>query len=251
MYATINGLLNKSTKALPVLDLKSEKELAYDFLSFFIWTVEKIRANVESNLIGVVIRLHDFDPLTPGDVEKIIVNFPSKTCSLDTIPTWLAKDNLHTLLNIITKVVNSSLSCGTFLGTLKQSIITPILKKSNLDHNILKHYRPVANIKFMSKITEKAASCQVTSQIYSIIDSNDLGEITSLRTNGFIAQKTTLLKAKSDFLQYADNKKTVLLMLLDMSAAFDMVDHPIRIEIGLEYVTLFSPSSNPTLKTAP
>ena len=116
MYATINGLLNKSTKALPVLELKSEKELTDDFLSFLIGKVEKIRVNVESNVTGVVdesntsdlnqvICLCDFYPLTPGDVEKIIMNFPSKTCSLDTIPTWLVKDNLRTLLPVITKVV--------------------------------------------------------------------------------------------------------------------------------------------------
>ena len=54
MYATINGLLNKSTKALPVLELKTEKELADDFLSFFIAKVEKIRANVDSNVADVV-----------------------------------------------------------------------------------------------------------------------------------------------------------------------------------------------------
>ena len=161
MYATINDLLNKSTKALPVLELKTEKELADDFLSFFIAKVEKIRANVDSNVTDVVdessmlhsnqvTSMHNFNLLTPGDVEKIIKNSSSKTCSLDTIPTWLVKDNLHTLLPILTKVVNSSLSSGTFPDTLKKSIITPVLKKSSLDHTILKHYRPVANIKFMS-----------------------------------------------------------------------------------------------------
>ena len=93
-----------------------------------------------------VTSMHNFNLLTPGDVEKIIKNFPSKTCSLVSILTWLVKDNFYTLLPILTKVVNSSLSSGTFPDTLKQSIITPVLKKSSLDHNILKHYRPVANM---------------------------------------------------------------------------------------------------------
>ena len=76
--------------------------------------------------LNQVLRLHDFGPLTPGDVEKIIMNFPSKTCSMDTIPTWLVKDNLRTLLPIIiTKVVKSSLSSGTFPDTLKQSNKNP------------------------------------------------------------------------------------------------------------------------------
>ena len=46
----------------------------------------------------------------------------------------------------------------------------------------------------------------------------------------FHSTETALLKVKSDFLQYVDNKKTVLLVLLDMSAAFDTVDHPILIQ---------------------
>ena len=130
------------------------------------------------------------------------------------------------LLPIITKVVNSSLFSGIFPDTLKQSIITPVLKKLNLDHNILKHYRPVANIKFLSKVIEKAASCQVGSHI----DRNDLGERNQSSYKKFHSTETALLKVKSDFLQYVDDSKSVLLVLLDMSAAFDTVDHPILLQ---------------------
>ncbi|XP_072024913.1 uncharacterized protein [Amphiura filiformis] len=234
MYATINGLLNKSTKALPALESKSEKELADDFLSFFISKVEKIRANVDfvdqGNITDpnqvICTSMHGFESLETGDVEKIVMKFPSKTCSLDTLPTWLVKDNLAILIPIITKVVNSSLFSGTFPDTLKQSIITPVLKKSNLDHNILKHYRPVANIKFLSKVIEKAASCQVGSHI----DRNDLGERNQSSYKQFHSTETALLKVKNDLLQYVDDSKTVLLVLLDMSAAFDTVDHPILLQ---------------------
>ena len=223
--------------ALPVVELKTEKELADDFLSFFIAKVAKIRANVGSNVTdsvdessmfysNQVTSMHNFNLLTPGDVEKIIMNFPSKTRSLDSIPTWLDKDNLHTLLPILTKVVNSFLTSGTFLDTLKQSIITPVLKKSSLDHNIPKHYRPVANIKFMSKVIEKVTSFQVTNHI----DSNDLGENYQSSYKRFHSTEIALLKVKSDFLQYVDNNKTVLLVLLDMSAAFDTVDLPILLQ---------------------
>ena len=206
--ATINGLLNKSTKALPVLELKSEKEMWWLSFLFIGNKVEKIRANVGSNVSDVVdessmfhsdqvTRIHNFNLLTPGEIEKIVKNFPSKTCSLDTIPTWLVKDNLHNLLPILIKVVNSSLSHGTFLDTLKQSIITPVLKKSSLGHNIPKHYRLVANIKIMSKVIEKAAPCQVTSHI----DSNGLCKNYQSSYKRFHSTETV----KSDFLHYVDN----------------------------------------------
>ena len=156
MYATIKGLLNKFKKkkekeTLPVLELETGKELADGFLSLFIAKVTKIKVNVGSNVTDFVdessmfysnqvTSMHNLNLLTPGYVEKIIKNFPSKICSLDSILIWLVKDNLHTLLPILTKVVNSSLTPGTFPDTLKQSIITPVLKKSSLDHNILKHF---------------------------------------------------------------------------------------------------------------
>ena len=103
------------------------------FFPFFIAKVEKKALHVGSNVTDFVdessmfypkqvIIMHNFYLLTPGDVDKIIKNFPSKTCSLDSIPTWLVKDNLHTLQPILTKVVNSSLTSGTFPDTLKQSI---------------------------------------------------------------------------------------------------------------------------------
>ena len=62
------------------------------------------------------------------------------------------------------------------------------------------------------------------------IDSNGLGENYQSSYKKFHSTETALLKVKSDFLQYFDNNKTVLLMLLDMSAAFDTVDHPILLQ---------------------
>ena len=48
-----------------------------------------------------------------------------------------------------------SLSTGIFPAALKHFIISPIIKKPSLDPNNLKNYRPVSNIKFLSKVIEK------------------------------------------------------------------------------------------------
>ena len=232
MYATINVLLNKSPKVLPALDC-SDQALANDFLSFFIKKVEKIRANVSVSGPTIFeddegtctnnVNMAAFSSLTESEVSKIITRFPSKTCYLDTLPTWLVKDNLPILLPIFTRVVNSSLMSGVFPNTLKQSIITPVIKKSNLDNNILKNYRPVANMKFMSKVIEKAASCQVTTHV----DNNNMGEVYQSSYKRSHSTETALLKVKNDINQHVDHGKVVFLVLLDMSAAFDTVDHSI------------------------
>ena len=170
--------------------------------------------------------LSDFQPLESEDIEDIIRQFPSKSCSLDTIPSWLVKRNLDILLHPITKIVNASLSTGTFPSALKESIITPVIKKSNADRNSLKNYRPVANLRFLSKVIEKAASRQVMDHA----DSNYLGAPLQSSYKRHHSTETALLKVKNDLLCSLDNNKAVLMVLLDMSAAFDTVDHDILLD---------------------
>ena len=235
MFRTVNGLLNKPSRILPDCDLNNE--LANKFLTFFIEKVETIRNNVGYQSASDQtdhFRLNsvtppcftDFRPLSCDDIVKIIAGFPSKQCILDPIPTWLIKENLHLLAPLITKIVNNSLSMGIFPSTLKQSIITPVIKKSTLDRNILKSYRPIANLPFLSKVIEKAASCQVMDHV----DSNALGEILQSSYKRHHSTETALLKVKNDLLLSLDNDKAVLMVLLDMSAAFDTVDHDIMLQ---------------------
>ena len=94
-----------------------------------------------------------------------------------------------------------------------------------MDPNTLKSYRPVANIKFIAKIIEKAASCQV---IQHVSDHN-LGEMFQSAYKAHHSTETALLQVRSNILQSLDDNKAVLLVLLDMSAAFDTIDHGILI----------------------
>ena len=235
MYRTINSLLNKPSKTLP--DSDSKHDLANKFLTYFIEKVENIRNDVSSKDASASASLSEYDtvsqcslsyfqPLESGDIADIIRQFPSKSCSLDIIPSWLVKRNLDILLPPITKIVNASLSTGTFPSALKESIITPVIKKSNADRNSLKNYRPVANLPFLSKVIEKAASRQVMDHV----DSNYLGEPLQSSYKRHHSTDTALLKVKNDLLCSLDNNKAVLMVLLDVSAAFDTVDHDILLD---------------------
>ena len=70
----------------------------------------------------------------------------------------------------ITAIVNESLLTGVFPTCLKQSLIRPLLKKPDLDQEILKNYRPIANIPFLAKIIEKVVAVQA----YSFLETNKL-----------------------------------------------------------------------------
>ena len=75
---------------------------------------------------------------------------------LDPFPTKLLMSHLSYILDIILCIVNLCFSSGVFPTPCKSSIIFPLIKKQGLDPEILKNYRPVANLSFISKIIEKS-----------------------------------------------------------------------------------------------
>ena len=64
---------------------------------------------------------------------------------------------MHAHFPHLVDIVNSSFSEGYFIERLKTAFVAPLLKKGNLDVNIMKNYRPVSNIQFTSKVLEKIA----------------------------------------------------------------------------------------------
>ena len=151
---------------------------------------------------------------------------PSKSCSLDPMPTWLVKQYLPVLTPILTKIVNSSLSSGSFSSGLRRAIITPILKKASLDKNTLGNYRPVSNLPFVGKLIEKVVSAQVS----DYISSNDLSDPYQSAYTKARSTETALACVQNDILRAIDNQQAVFLLMLDLSAAFDTVDHGILLE---------------------
>ena len=77
----------------------------------------------------------------------------SKSCKIDPIPTHIFKQLLPSVIPIVTKIVNLSLSKGEFCQMWKTAVVRPLLKKG-LDP-IKPNYRPVSNQTFMSKVLEK------------------------------------------------------------------------------------------------
>ena len=79
---------------------------------------------------------------------------------MDPIPTNLLKECSDGLISVISSIVNQSLSCGTFPEIFKHAIVTPLLKKQDLELEF-KNYRPVSNLSFLSKITERIVAAQL------------------------------------------------------------------------------------------
>ena len=92
-----------------------------------------------------------FHPLPCDVLSSLISKLNKTTCVLDPFPTKLLMSHLSYILNIIIYIVNLCFSSGVFPTPCKSSIIFPLIKKQGLDPEILKKYRPVANLSFISK----------------------------------------------------------------------------------------------------
>ena len=142
---------------------------------------------------------------------------------LDPIPASVLKNCYDLLLPFITKVVICSLQNSTLTSDMKRAIVRPSLKKPSLDYQLYKNHRPISNLMFLSKCCEKV----VASQFISHLRENKLEEIFQSAYKVGHNTESALLRVHNDVLRALDDGKCVMLVLLDLSAAFDTVDHGI------------------------
>ncbi|KAF7654004.1 hypothetical protein LDENG_00075870, partial [Lucifuga dentata] len=161
------------------------------------------------------------------------------TCILDPIPSNLFKELFPVLSSSVLRIINMSLSVGSVPSAFKTAIVKPLLKKQNTDPQILYNYRPISNLPFMSKLLERAVANQITDHL----SNNNLFDKFQSGFRSRHSTETALTRVVNDLLITADSDLTSLLLLLDLSAAFDTVDHNIllsRLEkhIGIQGTVL-------------
>ncbi len=226
-FNIVKGLFHKNGD-IPYPEHNSLGELTEDFAEFFITKIELIRTKLDSVAVEPPQEqpchsvFESFRPLTLDEVRKLVVKSPCKSCSLDPIPTDLLRKCLDLLLPVIQDIINRSLSTGTFPDEYKLALVTPLLKRLGLEL-IFPSYRPVSNLQFLSKLTERA----VATQFVDYVKDNGLKELMQSAYSEFHSTETALIKVHNDIMLAMDNQKVVLLLLLDLSAASDTVDHGI------------------------
>ena len=139
------------------------------------------------------------------------------------MPTSLLKQCFDELGPIITNLVNLSLAEGVFPSSFKLAHVRPLLKKPSLPADDLNNYRPISNLNFISKILEKIVALRVQSHL----SSNSLHLPFQSAYRSFRSTETALLKVHNDLCAAMERGQVTSLILLDLSAAFDTVDHSI------------------------
>ena len=232
LFSILKELMhNKPNNSLP--DHQSECELTERFNSFFVDKISKIRDELDSVDIPFQFeeilchsRLSVFEPCSESEIKRIISASSNALCLLDPIPTPLLKQCLPDLLPFLTNLINLSLKTGNFPNSLKTAIVRPLIKKSDLDKNKLKNFRPVSNIPYISKLIEKI----VVKRIASYMESNGLNEKYQSAYRKNHGTETALIKIHNDILRSLDTRNGVILVMLDLSAAFDTIDHDVLLD---------------------
>ena len=183
--------------------------LADRFVEFFSEKIEKI-----CSTFPISQKSQHIAPDSPPPVlSTFIMKSPSKSCSLD----------LFAHFSPITSIINASLEQGKCSNFFKQAHVTPILKKSSLDKEILKNYRPVSNLNFISKILERVVAAQLQTHL------DEAGLMTAFQSayRKHHSTESALLNIHNDILLNMAKGSVTALTLLDLSVAFDTIDHTI------------------------
>ena len=162
-----------------------------------------------------------FHKVTVDDVTSAICQLPDKSCVADTLPTPQLKLVADLIAPFLTKLFNRSLSTATVPKVFKSALIMPLLKKPDLDSADPRSYLPISNLSVVSKLLERI----VFRQLYSCLSTADLLPRLQSAYRTHHSTETAVLKVLTDILYAVDDGDLSVLALLDLSAAFDTVDH--------------------------
>ena len=227
---------------------KDTKILADEFNQFFASvgenTVKKINALAEKfsyalNESAFVPREYPsseefvFHSTVKWDQVERIINAMStnKAPGIDKVPIRVIKDSLPAILPSITSIINASFKLSTFPSCWKIAEVTPILKDG--DHEIPSNNRAISLLPVLSKVCERASH----DQLVFYLSTKQRLSTQQCGNKKWNSTETALIQTTDSILQNIDKKELTAAVLLDMSKAFESIDHDILItklrDVGL------------------
>lgn len=233
-WRTVNELLHPSSRVRNNDNHVENSALCNSFSKFFVDKIANLKLLIshKASLTPPFLQssppftgtpLSSLPPVTSIEVLRLLANIPCKSSPMDFVATSLLKSCRSTFADIIAKLANMSFSEGVFPTRFKIAQITPLLKKEGLDKASPSNYRPISNLNNISKILERLFLNRIQSHVTSCPNFNS--HQSAYRRHH--STETSLLYTISHICHAADAGCCTLLVSLDLSAAFDTVDHTI------------------------
>ena len=237
-WKLINSLLNakKSKTDFPHFFLienqkvSNEQQIADHFNKFFASIGHRLASNITSSST-CTFNSHlnnprnlefNFQPVNINEIIKIINQFKPKTSiGNDNLSMKLLKKISVPLSGPISIIINQSLCTGIFPDDLKTAKILPLFKKDC--NKILDNYRPISLLPCISKIFERV----VYNQIYAFFEFHKLFYFSQHGFRKKHSTETATLEFIDKIFNHLDNDKIPIAIFIDLSKAFDTIDHDI------------------------
>ena len=221
---------NSKSRKLPEV-YGDDNDLAHNFNKFFTDKINNIRSsfNISDSLSyppddvsneNSSMYLSNFQPTDTEEISSIMKKYGIKVSPADIFPEHLLSGTFDILLPFVTDLVNLSLSTGSISG-LTEAVVRPLLKAYNLDINLFNNFRPVSNLEFLGKLIERVVQSRLQNHMSNINYCNN----TQFGYKKSHSTELLLLKFMNDILVGIDGKNGVVVLLIDLSAAFDTVDN--------------------------
>jgi hypothetical protein len=232
-------------------NVMDDLKIANEFNKYFCEKISNIRKNMSSS--GPV-DVHDvkhifqqekssqlsylssFTPCTELEVLNTLKSTGYKTSPSDCLPSNFLSHCCDDIIPYLTHLVNLSLSSGS-LDHLKEAFVRPTPKNSNKP-NPFDNYRPISELPFISKLIERI----VLDRLNKHLTSNNLHNPNQFGYKKQHSCETLLTVFLNDVFLNTDSGKATLVIMCDLSAAFDTVDHNLLIKT-LENTFLISDNS--------
>lgn len=169
-------------------------------------------------------------PIKPDDLLEISKRLKNKFSSgADEIPIKIVKLFVQEIREVLCYIINNSLKYGIFPEQLKVSEIKPLLKKG--DPELIDNHRPISLLNSFSKLFEYVVSIQITDFMHT-------HNLFNPCQHGYIKERSTisaLYEFTQHIIQCLENKQVAMGLFLDLSKAYDCLDHSILYQKLLKY----------------
>ena len=238
-WKVINNIINRNKSKSRITKLKlddnreitNNKEIAEVFNEYFCSIAEKLKATIDNPLIPAHLATSNssatenciiLEPCSGNEIFDIIKGLKNSTTS-DFNVTALKYINEH-IHDVFLDVINASLTQGIFPTMLKCAKVIPVFKSGK--KSLVSNYRPISLLSVFSKVYEKV----MYARVLNFLETNNSIYRGQYGFRPKHSCENALIDAQTNIIHALNRKQIALLLLIDFSKAFDMVDHDILLD---------------------
>ena len=231
----LRGKTKQNIKASFVINgelVEDRRQISNEFNQFLASVTKKLNAKLCSSTLNQTVPRSDafqcflknrvnssiyMSPTSVDEIHEIIQNFKNDKAS--DISIFVLKKYSGFISGKLSRFINNFMNDGCFPEILKIGKITPIYEKD--DPQKLGNYRPISVLPIFSKIFEKV----IYSRLYSFLSSMN---VIYRMQFGFRKSHSTshaINHSVEKILTEAEKKRHVIGIFIDLSKAFDTIDH--------------------------